>query len=356
MDTAAESQPRTGRLHGVRPERYRLAAGRLPQRTGKRRVPPLQQTGREELRANVRHRLRGLSEPPPERDAGAGRFAIPDAVLGVADHGASRRPERRNVQRLGTRIDFGPPAREAIEREVPQTVVQPLRSQRSRAQEDRVGGPVVTAVISSQGLVFERRDRPGVSSGVEPVRSAGKQGTVQCLLQLPLGLAHHPPHLAQHHAAPLRRVPFPALRIDFDAASFLLEVEPVEARKERGVHVDRKQVLVVGKVPGGEVVGGAVLGGRGVHGRAQRAAQHREERTPAWITLAAAQHHVLEDVGETARIRGRGAESHQEGVVVQWRVEMEVPGAGRRVDVLRELPVERGDSRAIPAFEARWCG
>ena len=236
--------------------------------------------------------------------------------------------------------------------------MQPLRAQGPGAQEDRVGGPVVAAVICLQGLVSERRDRPRVSSGVEPVRSDGKQAAVQRLLELPLGVAHHPPHLAEHHAAPLRRLRLPVLSpvVDLDAAPLLLEVEPVEARKERGVEVDGEQVLVVGKAPGGEVERGAVLGGRGVHGRAQRAAQHREERTPAGKALASAPHQVLQDVGESARIRGRGGEGHQEGVVVQRRVEVEVPGAGGRVDELGELPVERGDPRAIPGLEARACG
>ena len=325
----------------------------------KRRVRPLQQTRREKPCANCLDRFSGLAETPPERNAGAGRFAIPGAVLRVVDHGANRHAERRNLTRPRTRNGVvGSTARDAVEREIPKTVVQPLRTQGPGTQEDRIGGPVAVAVVCLQRLVVERRDRPRVASGVEPIRRTRKQAAVQRLLQPPLGVAHHPLHLAEHHAAPLRRLRFPALALaaDLDAPSLLLEVEPVEARKERSVEVDGKQVLVVGKAPGGEVESGAVLGGRGVHGRAQRAAQQREERPPAGKSFAAAPHHVLQDVCKAARIRSRGTKGHQEGVVVQRRIEVEVPGAGGCVDELRKLPAERGHPRAIPRLEVRSCG
>ena len=210
---------------------------------------------------------------------------------------------------------------------------------------------VVAAVICLQRFVVERRDRERVAPGVEPVRGAGKQDATQCPLELVLGLAHQALHFAQHHAAAHRPLLPASVARDLDAASFLIEVEPVEARKERRVHVDGKQVLVVDEVARGEVVGGAVLGGGGVHGRAQRAAQHREERAPAWKALAPAHHQVLQDVREAARIGGRGEEGHPEGAVLERRREMEVPRAARYVDGARELSIDRSNARAMPALE-----
>ena len=110
VETAAESQPRTRRLHGTRRECHRRAAGRLQQRAVKRAVPIRQQTRREKLRADRLDGVRGLPETPPERDAGAGRFAIPGTVRRVVNHRSSRRPERRKPRRPGTRTGFGPPA------------------------------------------------------------------------------------------------------------------------------------------------------------------------------------------------------------------------------------------------------
>ena len=355
MDTAPESEPAADRLHGVRPECHRRAAGRLHQRAVKRRVPRLQQAAREQPRAHGRHRVGGLPEPPRKGHAGAGRFSIPGADRRIVNHGASRRLDRQHLERRGTRHAVRLPAREPPEHEVAQARVQPLRAPGSGAQEHRVGRVVVAAVIGLQRLVVERRNRPGIASGVEPVRRAWKQGTIQCLLELLLGLAHQAPHLAQHHAAAHRRVLFPALGFEFDAASLLVEVEPIETRKEGRVDIHREQVLVVGEVPRGEVVGGAVFGRHGVHGRAQRAAHHREERAPAGKALAAAHHQMLEDVGEAARIRRRSEEAHQEGAVLERRIHVIVPRAGRHVDVLRELSVEHRDASAIPAFETRSC-
>ena len=109
-DAATQRQPRTSRLHGVRPECDRRGAGRLQQRVVKRRVRPLQQTRGEKPCTNRLDRFPGLAETPPERDAGAGRLPFPGAILRVVNHGSSRRPERRDFERPGTRHGIRPPA------------------------------------------------------------------------------------------------------------------------------------------------------------------------------------------------------------------------------------------------------
>ena len=211
----------------------------------------------------------------------------------------------------------------------------------------------MATVVGFQRLVVEGRDLPGITSGVEPVRSGWKQGAIQSLLKLLLGLAHQAEHLAQNHAAPHRRLPFLSLGSDLDAAPFLVEVQPVEARKEGRIDIDREQILVICEIAGGEVVGSAVLGSQRVHGRAQGAAQHREEGAPAGKTLTAAHDQMFQDVSETTRIRGGGEEGHQEGTVLDWHIDVKVSRAGRHVNVLRELAVQHGNTRTIQTLEAR---
>ena len=358
VDAALEDDPAAGHLYPVRRERRRRAPRRF-QRPAKRRVPLLQQAAREKPRADHRHRIRGVPEPPRKRHARVRSSSIRHvrhAHRGVAHHGSGRRFQRWHFKRRGKRRRGGRSVvRKPRERERLQPGVQPLRPQGPGAQEHRVAGVVVAPVVGPQRLVIEGRDPPGIAAGVEAVRPGREQAAVQRLPELLFGIVHEAAHLAQHHAAPHRRFALLPRGLDLDAASFLLEVQPVEAREEGRVEIDRQQVLVVGEAPGGEVAGGAVLGGQRVHRRAQGAAQHREERAPAGVALAAAHDQMFEDVGEAARIRGGREEGHQEGAVLGGQIEVQVAGPGGEVDVARERAVERGQGGTAPMLEARPC-
>ena len=389
VDATLEDDPAAGLLHAVRRQRRGRAPRRF-QRLAKRRIPLLQQAAREKPRADDRHRIRGVPEPPCKRHARVRPSPIRlarHAHRGVAHHGAGRRFERRRLDRwkrrqlldrlavplarnrrrprpacrrtgngvapCGRRRGGRPAVREPRESELLQPHVQPLRPQGPGAQEHRVAGVVVAPVVGPQRLVVEGRDPPGVAAGVEAVRGGREQAAVQRLPELLLGVVHEAAHLAQHDTAPHRRTTLLPHGLDLDAASFLIEVQPVEAREEGRVEIDRKQVLVVGEAPRGEVVAGAVLGGQRVHRRAQGAAQHREERAPAGVALAAAHDQMFEDVGEAARIRGGRGEGHQEGAVLGGQIEVQVTRPGGEVDVARERAGKRGQGGTAPILEAR---
>ena len=231
-----------------------------------------------------------------------------------------------------------------------------MRFERTRTQEHRVAGVVVPAVILQQSLVLERRNPPGVPPRVEAVRALREQSAVQSLLELRFGLAHRATHFAQHDAATHRhRISFPGL-LELHMAALAVKVSPVEAGKEGGVQVDRKQIAVVGEIAGHEVEGGTVLPGQRVHRSSKGATQHCEEGSPARVALAAAHHQVLEYVGESARVRGGSPEGHEKGAVLAGRGEMQMPRTGGSMHMALEMGARGTDSGAAAALEARSRG
>ena len=354
VQAALKHQPAAGGLHPARCEQRRPIPRSIEQRLAKRRCALLQQAACEKPGTGHGHRIGRLSEPPRKRQAHPGRVSVRRTHHGVAHGGSDRGLERGYHNRLGRCRGSPLRRREPCECEFLQSRLQPLRPDGPGTQEYRVAGVVVPAVVGRERVVVEGRNLPWIATGVEPIRGGRKQATVHRLSKLLLGLAHQTAHLAQHHTAPYRRLVFPLRPLEFDSTPFLVEVQSFETRKEGRVEVHRKQVLEVGEATGREVVGGAVLGGERIHGGAQGAAQHRKERPPAGIALAAAHDQVFEDVGETARIRGRREEAHQEGAVFDRQLDVQVPRPGRPMEELRELGVERGHSRSTVTLEARW--
>ena len=89
--------------------------------------------------------------------------------------------------------------------------------------------------------------------------------------------------------------------------------------------------------------GGEVIAGEGVHPSRQRAAAHRKEQIPHRKTSAAAQHQMLQHVGDTTRVRWRGKEADQERVGRVVAGQMDMPCTGAAMSEFLKLEVSGRD-------------
>ncbi len=101
-----------------------------------------------------------------------------------------------------------------------------------------------------------------------------------------------------------------------------------EAGEEDGVEVDIHQVIKVGGIATGDRVAGAVGIGEGVEIGLQRGFEEFFKGLLDGVFFAAAEHGVLEDVGEAGVVGPRGAEGDAEDFVVVGTDQGEHFGAG----------------------------
>mmetsp|Transcript_3635 Transcript_3635/g.10466 ORF Transcript_3635/g.10466 Transcript_3635/m.10466 type:complete len:230 (-) Transcript_3635:478-1167(-) len=164
-------------------------------------------------------------------------------------------------------------------------------------------------------LEGEVGDGDGVATRVHIVGVVGKHGLLGDAVHHRVRLAIHPLHLIKHNSLEnevilgVLELVVPALLLKGLLIAYALWVED-------GVHVDVHEVVEVLQVAGGYRVAGAVGVGEGVQEGVEGALHKLHKRLLDGVLPAAAQHAVLQDVGDASGVVHGSAQHHAKGLIL----------------------------------------